>query len=369
MPAIHGLTRDGSTYTLRGEGDDFVTAVIGAIARSGIRVRGFRTETPTLEALFLEAHGPRDQGLTNDQGALEAELDRDQGLPQGTAEHVGSLGAPVVMFVAFGTMFRSGAAHATPVDRAPFNVAILAALVVALGAVQSLIAIIAIYREGGILKRLRATPLSPVTILGAHVLVKLVFTVIGLGLLVLAGRRVAPGAMPANLLSVTAAFLLSTLSILSLGFVLASIVPTARFAQPLGAAILYPMIALSGLFFPLDRLPAWLRYASCPALPTTHAVSLMQGVLDGGGWGAHLGSVAGLLLVFGACTLLRDGGVSLGVTSCPPRTPGWARVGLTGAGPVRSARRWRSCGRNRRLRTTGLRTRRARRPCAGRPRR
>ena len=64
-----------------------------------------------------------------------------------------------------------------PADSPPFNVAILAALFIALGSVQSLVAIIAIYREGGILKRLRATPLSPVTILGAHVVVKLGFTV------------------------------------------------------------------------------------------------------------------------------------------------------------------------------------------------
>ena len=51
---------------------------------------------------------------------------------------------------------------------------ILAPLLIVLSAVQSLVAIMAIYREGGILKRLRATPLSPVTILSAHVLVKLV---------------------------------------------------------------------------------------------------------------------------------------------------------------------------------------------------
>jgi tetratricopeptide (TPR) repeat protein len=45
--------------------------------------------------------------------------------------------------------------------------------------------------------------------------------------------------------------LLSTWSILSIGFLIASIVPTARFAQPIGAAILYPMLALCGLFAPL----------------------------------------------------------------------------------------------------------------------
>ena len=42
-----------------------------------------------------------------------------------------------------------------------------------LSAVLSLVTIIAIYREGGILKRLRATPLLPHTILGAQVIVKL----------------------------------------------------------------------------------------------------------------------------------------------------------------------------------------------------
>ena len=56
----------------------------------------------------------------------------------------------------------------------------------------SLVAIIAIYREGGILKRLRATPLRPYTILTAHVLVKLLFTAVTLAALVLAGRRVYP---------------------------------------------------------------------------------------------------------------------------------------------------------------------------------
>jgi hypothetical protein len=33
-------------------------------------------------------------------------------------------------------------------------------------------------------------------------------------------------------------------------------VPTARFAQPIAALIFYPMIAMSGLFFPVDILPA-----------------------------------------------------------------------------------------------------------------
>ena len=182
----------------------------------------------------------------------------------------------------------------------PFNVAVLSALFIAIGAVLSLVAIISIYREGGILKRLRATPLSPVTILGAHVFLKLVFTAIGLALLVLAGRRVFPGAMEVNVVSFGAAVLLGTLSILSLGFVIASIVPTARFAQPIGAAVLYPMVALSGLFFPVEKLPGYLRVIA-NLLPTTHAVALMQGVWDGSGWSAHLSDVAALVVIAAVC--------------------------------------------------------------------
>ena len=52
----------GTTYTIRGAGDDFVTDVINIIAHEGIRVRGFRTEIPTLEDVFLKltGHGIRD---------------------------------------------------------------------------------------------------------------------------------------------------------------------------------------------------------------------------------------------------------------------------------------------------------------------
>ena len=68
VPTARSVTIEGSTYTLRGQGDDFVTDVINIIniiniiAREGIRVRGFRTEIPTLEDVFLKltGHGIRD---------------------------------------------------------------------------------------------------------------------------------------------------------------------------------------------------------------------------------------------------------------------------------------------------------------------
>jgi len=212
---------------------------------------------------------------------------------------IGTVGIPVLVFIVLGRMFKPRAAQlpANAPDLMTVDLPILAAILIALSAVLSLITIVAIYREGGILKRLRATPLSPVTILGAHVVVKLAFTVCSLGLLVLAGKRLFPGVMQVNVFSFTMAVLLGTLGILSLGFVIASLVPTARFAQPIGAVVLYPMLVVSGLFFPLRQLPTALR-AVAYLLPTTHAVALLQGVWDGSGWGAHWVNAAALLALF-----------------------------------------------------------------------
>ena len=62
LGAVERAEGGGATYTIRGAGDDFVTDVINIISREGIRVRGFRTEIPTLEDVFLKltGHGIRD---------------------------------------------------------------------------------------------------------------------------------------------------------------------------------------------------------------------------------------------------------------------------------------------------------------------
>src|SRR5262249_40692221 len=153
--------------------------------------------------------------------------------------------------------------------------------------VLSLVAIIAIYRESGILRRLRATPLRPYTILTAHVLVKLVFTAVTFLAMILAGRRYYPLDADAPLVSFAFALLFSTAPILTLGFLIASVVRTARFAQPIGTLILYPMLGLSGLFVPVESLPPMLQVVA-RALPLTYAVSLLRGIWRGDGWSAHV---------------------------------------------------------------------------------
>jgi ABC-2 type transport system permease protein len=178
---------------------------------------------------------------------------------------------------------------------------VIASVLILIGAVLSLVTIISIYREGGILKRLRATPLRPQTILTAHVLVKLLLSAATLILMVAAGKRYYPVGIHAPLAGFTIALLISTCSILSIGFLIASIVPTARFAQPIGAVIMYPMMAVSGLFAPVESLPPAVQ-AVAKVLPLTYAVSLLEGIWKGDAWWAHARDLTALAATFIVCT-------------------------------------------------------------------
>jgi ABC-2 type transport system permease protein len=218
---------------------------------------------------------------------------------------IGTIGIPVAIFILFARTV--GPRVRTPAPDSPRFVSadlpIFASMLIAISAVLSLVAIVAIYREGGILKRLRATPLRPHTILTAHVLVKLLTTAVTFALMVLAGRRYYPLAPGIPLVSFTAALLFSTMSIISLGFLLASVVPTARFAQPIGTLVLYPMLGISGIFVPVEAMPPALQ-AAARVLPFTYAVSLLRGVWRGEGWTSHAGEVAVLALMFVVLTAL-----------------------------------------------------------------
>jgi ABC-2 type transport system permease protein len=218
---------------------------------------------------------------------------------------IGAIGIPVLVFLVGGRLAGRRAALASPAASNFLRVGIpvLASVLIAIGAVLSLVTIISIYREGGILKRLRATPLRPQTILTAHVIVKLLLSAAALALMVLVGKRYYPVGIHVPLLGFTMALLISTWSILSMGFLIASTVPTARFAQPIGAVIMYPMIAVSGLFVPVESLPPAAQ-AVARVVPLTYAVSLLEGIWKGDSWWAHASDVTALVAAFIVCTAL-----------------------------------------------------------------
>jgi len=218
---------------------------------------------------------------------------------------IGSIVIPAVLFLALGRIVTSRPVRFSNrlTDFVMVGLPVFVSVMIAISTALSLVTIMAIYREGGILKRLRATPLRPHTILAAHVMVKLFMTLVTLAIVMAVGARYYPVTVDARFVSFAGALLFSTLSILGMGFLIASLAPSGRFAQPLGSLILYPMIGLSGLFVPVEEMPdAMQRIAS--ALPLTYAVSLLRGAWLGDAWSLHMGDIGVLTVVFITCSAL-----------------------------------------------------------------
>lgn len=220
-------------------------------------------------------------------------------------EPMGAISAlifPVLIFLVLGSFPSVMSDHGeNSWGRIQIPLPVLAILFIGISNVTSLITIISIYREGGILKRLRATPLRPYTILSAHVIVKLVITAISLSLLVLVGKSYGALEPNLNVFSFALALILSFTSLMSIGFVIASMVPTARFAQPFASFILMPMLAFSPVFIPMDQVGSSAFLAFINLMPVTHAVNLLEGIWVGESWFEQFPAVIGLSMTFLFC--------------------------------------------------------------------
>jgi ABC-2 type transport system permease protein len=164
------------------------------------------------------------------------------------------------------------------------------AMIIATSGLLSLTIIMAAYRELGILRRLKVTPLRPQTMLTAQVIVIFLMTALGMFLLILAGKLVYGLRFSGDPFSIFSAFVLSSLSFFSLGFVLAGLVPTARSAQIVAMVLFYPMIFLSGATIPREELPETIRQIA-QILPLTHVVTLLRGLWTGDSWSGHFTEV------------------------------------------------------------------------------
>jgi ABC-2 type transport system permease protein len=172
-------------------------------------------------------------------------------------------------------------------------------LIIATTCFLSLAIGVATYRERGVLRRLRLTPVRPQAILGAQIVVLLFMTGLGMALLVIAAKLVFGLRFRGDVLSVVGGFVLGSLSIFSIGFLLAAIAPGARAAQAIGMLLFYPMIFLSGATLPLEAMTGVIRHLS-RALPLTYVVMLLRGLWIGDPWSRHLTEVAvlgGVLVV------------------------------------------------------------------------
>ncbi len=167
-----------------------------------------------------------------------------------------------------------------------FSVPAYTAMIICLSAILTLPITLANYRERGILRRFRATPVRPAAVLGAQMVMLYGMTLAGMLLLVLVGKLVFNLRFEGNPLSVLFAFTLGCLSFFALGMILAGLIPSVRVASVVGNVLIYPLIYLSGATIPMQVMPATMHNIS-RFIPLTYLVTLLQGLWRGDPWSIH----------------------------------------------------------------------------------
>jgi ABC-2 type transport system permease protein len=115
------------------------------------------------------------------------------------------------------------------------------------------------YREQGILRRLRTTPVGPGALLTAQVVVHAAAALVS-ALLVLAVGRVAFGTpLPENPLAYTGGMLLALASAIAVGALITAVSPSTRVANALGSVGLFLSMFTAGVWIPVQAMPGLLR--------------------------------------------------------------------------------------------------------------
>ena len=192
------------------------------------------------------------------------------------------IGLPLLLLIIFGNLpfYQEHRANLGGLTLLDTYVPILVAFVLAMLALNVLPPVLAGYREKGVLRRLRTTPVGPVRVLAAQLIVYLLTAAVTVTVLLLVARYAFDVVLPRQLAGFLLAGLLAAVALMCIGLLVTAAAPGGRSANALGAAVFYPMVFLGGLFLPIQTMPATLRHIS-RATPMGAAVTAMQDAAEG----------------------------------------------------------------------------------------
>jgi ABC-2 type transport system permease protein len=153
------------------------------------------------------------------------------------------------------------------------------------------------YRKNGVLKRLKATPLTALEFLTAQVLSRL-WLILAITAAVYFGcNLLIDFTMHGSYLDLFAVFALGTFSMISLGLIVAARTASEELAGGLLNMLSWPMLFLSGVWFSLEGLHPWVR-AFAQMFPLTHMIEAARAIMiDGAGLGDITGRLVALTVM------------------------------------------------------------------------
>jgi ABC-2 type transport system permease protein len=157
---------------------------------------------------------------------------------------------------------------------------VLIAFTVSTFALQGLPAVLAGYRERGILRRLNATPVGAGRLLGAQLAVNFTVSLVATAGILVVGYAGFGVPLPRQPVGFLLSLLITTAAMLALGLLVASFARTGRVAGAVGTMLFLPLMFFAGLWTPQATMPATLRRVGDDT-PLGAAAAALQRTMSG----------------------------------------------------------------------------------------
>ena len=182
----------------------------------------------------------------------------------------------IIFFVLLGSVY--GSDEIDGIEGSAYLLAGMIGYGVAATAFAGLAITTVIRREGGVLKRLRGTPLPPWAYIAAVIGSTLAVFAVEVIALVLLGRVLFDVPFPDRWLSLALTLLLGGLAFAALGLGLTGFIRSAEGSSAVVNAIYLPMAFIAGSFFSSASFPSFVE-AIANVLPLTYFIDLVRNVL------------------------------------------------------------------------------------------
>lgn len=136
------------------------------------------------------------------------------------------------------------------------------------------------WKEKGVLRRFRATPVKPVQLLAATIVNYVVVGLVSAAIVIGFATTVLHASVTVLFGPTLAVLLLGMGCFLSIGFIVAGLSKSQEATIPIINLISFPMMFLSGVFFPVSSLPRILAHI-VQYFPLTYVADALRGLMSG----------------------------------------------------------------------------------------
>jgi ABC-2 type transport system permease protein len=130
------------------------------------------------------------------------------------------------------------------------------AIVIMFGGIMGYSDEVAVRREKGILRRVKVSPISLPTFLGAGMTIVVIVALIQAVILLILGVLVFSIKINGNYFYMAVVVIIGAMSFVALGFMISSLAKNSKSATLAANAVAMPMMFLSGIFFSIEWVPA-----------------------------------------------------------------------------------------------------------------